>query len=185
MAAQVAGTLEIQMMASIARLTGDMRQAKQIVGDATAQISRAAGAARQALEMMGVGLGAASFVYMVKGAIDAADKLNDLTQSLGLNIQALAQYQLATAQGGTTLESLAKGIKGMSTAFAENGDALRAAGIDAETQDGRMRQLADVFASMPDGIEKTTLAVKLFGKSGMELIPMLNGGAAGLDAAAE
>lgn len=169
----------------MARLTGDMKQATAIVSNATAQISRAAGAARSALEAMGLGLGAASLIAMTKGAIDAADKLNDLTQSLGMNIAALAQYQLAAAQGGTSLEAIGKGIKGLSTAFAEHGEALRQAGIDATTQDGRMRQLADVFASMPDGIEKTTLAVKFFGKSGMELIPMLNQGAAGLDAAAE
>ena len=41
--------------------------------------------------------------------------------------------------------------------------------------------LADAFAAMPDGAEKSALAVKLFGKSGVELIPFLNQGRAGIE----
>ena len=125
------------------------------------------------------------FVGMIKQTIDAADRLNDLSQSLGINLRELSKYQLATAQSGTSLEALGKGIKGITKAFSENGDELRAAGISAKNADGMIRQVAEIFAQMPDGIEKTTLATKLFGKSGMELIPMLNMGAAGLDEAAE
>ena len=68
----------------------------------------------------------------------------------------------------------------------EHGEALRAAGITAKDADGAMLQLADVFSAMPDGIEKTNLATKIFGKSGMDLIPMLNMGSAGMaDASAK
>ena len=37
-------------------------------------------------------------------------------------------------------------------------------------------QVADVFANLEDGAVKTALAVKLFGKSGMDMIPFLNRG---------
>jgi phage-related minor tail protein len=39
-----------------------------------------------------------------------------------------------------------------------------------------MLDVADKFAKMPDGAQKTALAMELFGKSGMNLIPMLNQG---------
>lgn len=42
-------------------------------------------------------------------------------------------------------------------------------------------QVADKFASMPDGPQKTALAMKLFGKSGADMLPFLNKGAKGLD----
>ena len=43
-----------------------------------------------------------------------------------------------------------------------------------------MPKLADKFASMPDGAEKTALAMKLFGKSGTAMLPFLNKGSKGL-----
>lgn len=180
----LAGTLEIQMLANIARLQADMNQAKTVVGGAMKNIESAVASAKTALGALGIGLGVGYFTSLIKGTIDAADHLNDLTQSLGINMQELAKYKLATAQSGSSLEGLGKGIKGLTNAFAEHGDELRAAGITAKTADGQIRQLADIFSKMPDGLEKTTLATKLFGKSGMELIPMLNMGAAGLDEAA-
>lgn len=144
-----------------------------------------AGQLKGALATLGVGVSAASFVSFVKGTIDAADHINDLSQSLGISVRELAKYQLAAAQSGTSMEAIGKGIKGLATNLAEHGNALREAGITAKTADGALRQVADIFEQMPDGLEKTTLAVKLFGKSGMELIPMLNQGSAGLAQAAE
>lgn len=181
----IAGALEIQLFAGITRLQKDMNQAKSIVGSSMAKIESAVGMAKSALGALGIGLGVGYFVSLTKGAIDAADKINDLSQSTGIAVQALGQYKLATEQSGTTLEGLARGVKGLAIAFTEHGGELKAAGINATTTDGRMRQLAEMFSKMPDGIEKTTLAVKLFGKAGMDLIPMLNMGAAGLDEASE
>jgi phage-related protein len=39
-----------------------------------------------------------------------------------------------------------------------------------------MGEIADKFAAMPDGAEKTAMAVDLFGKAGTDMILMLNGG---------
>ena len=41
--------------------------------------------------------------------------------------------------------------------------------------------LADAFKVLPDGAEKSAIAVKLLGKSGSELIPMLDMGREGID----
>ena len=131
------------------------------------------------------GLSVAGLVAVANKAIDAADAMNDLSQRVGIAVKDLAKYELAASQSGTTMESLAKGIKGLAGNLMEHGDALKKAGITATTADGAMKQLAEVFANMPDGMEKTTLAVKLFGKSGMDLIPMLNMGADGLEKTAE
>jgi phage-related protein len=40
--------------------------------------------------------------------------------------------------------------------------------------------LADKFKTMPDGAEKTALAVQLFGRSGAQMVPFLNKGSAGI-----
>ena len=181
----LAGVLEIEMRSSITRLAKDMHEAQRVVGGAMKNVESAVASAKNALGALGLGLGAGYFVSLTKAAIDTADEINDLSQSMGIAVQELGKYKLATEQSGSALQGMARGIKGLATAFAEYGDELRGAGITATDTDGKMRQIAEMFASMPDGIEKTTLAVKLFGKSGMELIPMLNMGAAGLAETAE
>ena len=130
-------------------------------------------------------LSVGAFVAWSKSIIDAADEMNDLSQRIGIGVEQLAKYELAAKQSGTSMESVARGVKGLSAAMLEHGDDLRKAGITAKDADGAMRQLSDVFAAMPDGMEKTSLAVKLFGKAGMELIPMLNMGSKGFDESAQ
>lgn len=122
---------------------------------------------------------------LIKSSIDAADAMNDLSQRVGVSVKQLAGYELAAKQSGTSMEALAKGIKGLAGNMVEHAGALKSAGITARDADGAMMQLADLFKAMPDGIEKTTLAVKLFGKSGMDLIPMLNMGSQGMSDAHE
>lgn len=126
-----------------------------------------------------------SLVNFVKGTIDAADGLNDLSQQVGIGIHDLATWTLAANQSGTGIESVAKGVKGLSAYIVEHGDKLRAAGITATDANGALIQLADLFSAMPDGVQKTALAVKLFGKAGMDMIPMLNMGSRGLAEAQE
>jgi TP901 family phage tail tape measure protein len=89
---------------------------------------------------------------------------------------------------------LTKGLKHLSTALFdtkvkgdEGGAALKALGVAAMDSTGQIRpteavllDLADKFAVMPDGAEKAALAVKLFGKEGLNMIPMLNQGREGL-----
>lgn len=127
----------------------------------------------------------AGLLAAVKSTIDLGDEMNDLSQKVGISVQNLATWTLAANQSGVSIESVAKGVKGLSQFIVANGDALKKAGVDAQDANGALIQLADLFQAMPDGVEKTALAVKLFGKAGMDMIPMLNQGSAGLAEAAE
>lgn len=60
-------------------------------------------------------------------------------------------------------------------------------GVKLTDSDGKMRAQSDVmtdlaekFKAMPNGTEKTALALKLFGKSGQAMLPFLNKGAEGI-----
>jgi hypothetical protein len=154
---------------------------------ASAALGRVAQSMGALVSSIGVGsaLSVAGLTAMVKGTIDAADTMNDLSQRIGINVKSLAGWQLAANQSGTSIESVAKGVKGLSAYMVDHADKLKAAGITATDANGAMVQLADLFAAMPDGVEKTALAVQLFGKAGMDMIPMLNMGSAGLAEAQE
>ena len=144
---------------------------------------------------LGVSLSVAGFAAMIKSAIDAADQLNKLSQKIGISVEALSTLRFAAQLSDVSLETLQKGIKGLSQNIAEAntgiGDGAQvfdALGISVRNADGSMKsteavllQVADVFANLEDGAVKTALAVKLFGKSGMDMIPFLNQGAAGIN----
>lgn len=107
--------------------------------------------------------------------------MNDLSQRLGIAVRDLGTWSLAAAQSGTSMAAIGVGVKSLSGFMARHSEELQKAGITATDANGAMIQLADLFAAMPDGIEKTALATKLFGRSGAELIPLLNGGSVELE----
>ena len=111
----IVGQLEIQMAADLARLKSDMASARHEVGSAMEDIKRSAEMAKSALELVGVGLGAREFAEMIKGTLEMSRKLNDLSQQLGMSVKDIAGYRLAAAETGTSLESVATGVKKLST----------------------------------------------------------------------
>lgn len=156
------------------------RGIKQVSGG-LGELGGAAGIAQSAIGAIGGAVSVGAIAALAKQTIDAADAMNDLAQRTQIPLAELAKYRLAADQSGTSIEAIAKGVKSLSTFMVENGKALRDAGVKATDADGAFRELADVFKQMPDGVEKSALATKLFGKSGQELIPILNAGGEALD----
>lgn len=109
-------------------------------------------------------------------------------------LYAFKRTGLSGDEASASLGILAKKLKGVSdeeTGVATGGkttaDILNDIGVKAFTTSGQvgsladiMPQIADVFKRMPDGIEKTGLAMQLFGRSGKDMIPILNQGSEGL-----
>ncbi len=128
--------------------------------------------------------GAGTITQSVGAMIQMADELNDMSQRTGIAVEKLGAYKLAADQSGASLGAVATGVKGLSNTILAHGDDLKKLGIETQDTDKAFRQLADVFKDMPDGMEKSALAVKLFGRSGQELIPLLNQGSEGLERSA-
>jgi len=129
----------------------------------------------------------AAFGTWIKGAIDATDAASDLSQKTGVAIEDLAGLELAYQMGGMEAEALANTQVKLSTAISSGNAAFEKLGISTKNADGSLKSnkqmtydLADAFADMEDGVTKTSLAVVAFGKTGADMIPMLNGGSEGL-----
>lgn len=135
---------------------------------------------QSAAAAVGISLSAVGMVAFIKQNIDAADSLSKLAQKTGTTVETLAGLKFAADQNGTSLESVANAAKKLSTAMVDKPDLFAKLGITAKDSTGAMVQMADLFAAMPDGVNKTALAVKLMGKSGEEMIPFLNQGSAAL-----
>jgi hypothetical protein len=123
----------------------------------------------------------AGLAAVAKSSIDTADAMRDMSSRISVSITDLASYTLIAEQSGTSLETVGKGIRALSKYMVENGDALRRAGITAKDANGAFGQLADLFSKLPEGTERTALAMQLLGKAGADLIPILIQGGQGLD----
>ena len=137
---------------------------------------------------------ATALAVMVKQSIDAMDNMSKLAQSTGVAVEELSALAYAADLSGVSEDalgtSLVKLTKNMSDAAQGTGEAQKAfdaLGISVKNADGSLKGADDVlgeiagkFAQYRDGAEKTALAVSLFGRSGADLIPLLNSGAEGL-----
>lgn len=124
----------------------------------------------------------------------AAEQFEQLAQRTGIAVDALQGLQVAMAREALAPEALAQGFRklsaemvGVATGAATSTELFRQLGISVGTVGQGtgvlLAAIADKFAKMADGAEKSRFAVELFGRSGLQLIPILNQGSAGLDAA--
>lgn len=119
-------------------------------------------------------------------------------QKLQVQIQQTQQQITATTDeikkngdksGELTLKvkELTNTLASQKNALKQNADAFQQLGISTTDQSGKQKdfntllfEVADKFKVMPDGIDKTTLAMQLFGRSGKDMIKVLNLGSQGI-----
>jgi hypothetical protein len=162
------------------------RQAKE-TGGALGRIKGVAGGLTNALGALVPAVGIAGIAALGKRAIDAADNLNDLSQRTGVSVENLSKFGAAAEDSGSSIDEVAKAMgrlaKGIVDPASKANEALRSIGISSTDASGKVRSMdavmldvADRFSKMPDGAQKTALAMELFGRAGANLIPMLNQG---------
>ena len=136
----------------------------------------------------------AATAVMVKSQIDAADEMGKAASKAGITTESLSALAYAAELSGSSQDemtaSLAKlsrqmqeaatGSASAQSAFASIGVSVTDASGQLKTADQVFAEIAQRFAEMPDGVQKTSAAIEIFGKSGANLIPTLNSGATGL-----
>lgn len=188
--------------------SGGLKLLSSAANDAKFQLE----AATERLGMLGSVLGKLGPAGLIAGASIAAlgvgmtalvlpvarvgDEFFKLSQKTGVSVEALTALDYAAKLSDVTTEGLTKALQKLSIAMfdsrfegAEGSKMLKALGVAATDTTGQMRpteavllDLAEKFARMPDGADKAALAVKLFGKEGLEIIPFLNQGREGIAA---
>jgi hypothetical protein len=193
------GSLEIELLANMARLQKDMQDAQRMVGNAMQGIERSVAGAKRALEGLGVALSVVAVADFLKHAVEAADEMGKLAQRTGVAVEALSQLQFAAKLSNVSSGDLTTGLKKLNlaidggvagskqqvTAFKNLGVALKDSNGQVKSADQVLLEVADSFAHATDGAIKTAYAVALFGKAGDQLIPMLNGGSEAIKAMME
>jgi lambda family phage tail tape measure protein len=138
----------------------------------------------------------AAVIASAKSSIDLLDKLDDLSEKSGISVERLSELRFAGEATGTSFEQLTAGLTKLSREMAlaaggnkEAAAAFSAIGVAVTNSDGSLRNTGDVladiatkFSGYKDGAAKAALAQELFGRSGADLIPILNQGASGIAA---
>lgn len=170
------GTLQIQMEASMARLSADIRQGNTMISGFARQTEQALAGVRTAFAALGVGLSAGAFIAMIKGAIDAADHLNDLSKSTDIAVEKLAGLRLLAKQSGGDLDGMAASINKLSQNIGKDADKFKALGVTAKEPLEAFKQLSDVFVSIQDPQLRAAVAAQALGKSWASAAPALSEG---------
>lgn len=190
MSDSVIGALRVVLGADTAALTKGL-------DDARGQLSRFGS------EIAVTGAAIAAAVTAAYGAVSlgvsntlrSMDEIGKQSQKIGIPVEQLSALQLAAGLSGISMEQLGTGMGKLSKAMVEavgtpTSDAanqFRALGVQVTDATGRLRPVIDVtkdistkFESMDAGAGKTAASLRLFGKSGADLIPLLNLGGQGI-----
>ena len=172
--------IEIRLRADIARLQQDMDGARRAVGSGLDKINAAVGKTVGLLSGLAIGAGAVSFGRFIKGSIDAADALNDLSDRTSVAIEDLAGLDFAARMTGTTLDGVAGAVSKLSLNIGKDADKFRQLGVTATEPLEALQQLDDIFKTIQDPQQRAAFGAAALGKQWQEVAPLLNEGSEGI-----
>jgi len=163
--------------------------------NAAAARLKAFGASITALGAKLAGLGvtlALPFLGAAKLFADMGSDMKDMSDRTGVAVEALSELRYAAEQSGSGAEDLEKGLRTMSRniveaargskearkGFARLG--LTIADLTGLSPDQQFELIADRLAAVQNPINRATIALEIFGKTGANLVPLLSSGAEGI-----
>lgn len=154
-------------------------------------IGSTAGNLKSLLGTIFTGLSVAGFIGQIRTVANEMDEARKAAKAAGTSVENFSALTYASSQSGGGPEVLQKALVKLVQSLHESDDATskaaatwRSLGIDPrqfKDPADALLVLADRFASMPDGIARTNLAIDLFGeKIGPKMIPLLIEGREGI-----
>jgi hypothetical protein len=139
--------------------------------------------------------GGAAMLKMATDAAATTDRIDKMSQKIGMSRKAFQEWDFVASQSGTQVEALQGGFKTFTAMVTEANEGTERAveafdklKISVEDGNGNLRTQEDLFEEavnklqlMEDGTEKARLATELFGRAGSELMPLLNGAAGSVE----
>lgn len=143
----------------------------------------------------GAAIAATAVTGLATNAAGTADEIDKMSQKIGISTEAYQEWSYVMGQNGMDVEKLSTGMKTLvsqmdsaasGTASAqENFEKLGVSIYDSsgklKDQETILNETMHALADMENGTEKARLATELFGKAGIEMMPMLNQGSGAMD----
>ena len=140
------------------------------------------------------GAGAAALYGVAMNAASAMDVIDKGSAKIGISKQAYQEWSYVLGQNGMDISRLETGMKSLLSSMDSAASGTKSAQANFDTlgvsiydatgklkdQETMLQETLYALANMENGTEKARLATELFGKAGVEMMPMLNGGAEGM-----
>ena len=115
------------------------------------------------------GLTAGGLGLLLKQTVDFGDQMTKMSAETGIGVENLQRLRYVSDLSGVSLDGLTVALRHMAVQQTKSGTATG-------SMTDMLARAADEFAKMPDGAAKAAKAVEMFGRSGLDMIPMLNQG---------
>jgi hypothetical protein len=124
--------------------------------------------------------------------MDVGSQLNKISNELGISTRAVQEFNYAAIDADISIEDMQTGMRGLSrnVLSASRGSkeaALNFSGIGVSVKDlsqldaaGQFEMMADAISNIQDPGMRTAAAMRVFGRSGATLLPLLNQGSEGI-----
>src|SRR6266481_4895992 len=129
---------------------------------------------------------AAGLLELGKSGAELVEHLNIISEKTGISIRDLQIFEAAGKTVGVSLDEMVIGMRRFDqaiTGFGKGAAAqgiLRELGVTAKDNKEALLQTADAFSKMQDPVRRANDAVALFGRSGLNMIPVLMKGRDGI-----
>lgn len=128
------------------------------------------------------------FVVGVRESLQAIDDMSDAAARLNLGVEAFQNLAYAAQSAGSSQEALTTSINKMLDNLESSPSVFESLGLDAGSLQGKSSEA--IFAAVAEQISKietqsgkVAAAMNVFGKSGAELLNLMEGGARGVEEA--
>lgn len=129
-----------------------------------------------------------ALVGFASSSASTADNIDKMSQKIGISREAYQELDFIMSQSGASVDGLQSGMKTLVSAMSSAADGTESniatferLGISVTDANGNLRSTEEVFYETIEALqgvenqtEKAALASELFGKSGTELMPLLN-----------
>src|SRR6266478_4886134 len=177
--------------ASLGQFGSVVGELSRTVGEAFDGIGKGSNGVAVAVTALGA-LGAAAiaaaagFIELAKGGAEIVEHLAHISEKTGIGVRDLQIFEAAGATVGVSLDEMVVGLRRFDQAISNFGKGaaaqgiLRELGITAKDNKQALLQTADAFKKMQDPVQRANDAVALFGRSGLNMIPVLMKGRDGI-----
>lgn len=193
MAGGLIGALRISLSADSAQFEAGMKRASRTAATQSSAITKSLGTIKAGIAGLVGALSIGMLTGAIKGALDYAGSLGELSQQIGVSTRDLQVLRYAAGQNGVAQEELEKGLSKLTITLGQVAvgakaptKALEAIGISVKDVAGLdtgavFRKIADGLAPITDRAQRAAVEVALFGKTGAKLDTLLSGGSQALN----
>ncbi len=188
------GDLIVSITTDMSTLNKGMKDAEKLIKDSTGKINEYTNKIGLTLTAVGAAI-TGTFALMIKSSVDFSDEIFKVNQQTGIAVETLSELKYVADQTESSFAAVSQGMKYLSRNIYEatNGNdkmnqSFRVLGISLKDEvTGKLLEseqvflkIADKFKNLTDESAKTALAMEIFGKQGISMIPILNLGSDGI-----